>query len=62
MRVKSVMLFLKASVVASADTDLQDICINVKSTWELDGLIMSRMGKMKAMKLLAVWFEELPDL
>lgn len=44
MRVKSVMLFLKASVVASADTDLHN-----KSTCELNSVIMNRMGKTSKM-------------
>lgn len=46
MRVKSVMLFLKASVVASADTDLHNKGANVKSTCELNSVIVNRMGKM----------------
>lgn len=49
MRVKSVMLFLKASVVASADTDLHNKSANVNSTCELNSVIMNRMGKTSKM-------------
>lgn len=49
MRVKSVMLFLKASVVASADTDLHNKGANVKSTCELNSVIVNRMGKTSKM-------------
>lgn len=53
MRVKSVMLFLKASVVASADTDLHNKGAKVKSMCELNSLIMNRLRKTsKRMKTI----------